>query len=228
MVWGEFGHQGVFPGKRCWGMTEQGSAPGAGVQQLDLQLGRKMLSREEPRSLSDRNTTASFKKHISGDLSWQGWTCQFNAPPPQHWLSQMRQSVGEHCLMSPLLTERDNTLGCFLLMQSFFFFHVITSVWHCWVHPQVVQGSSLRHQQAKCYLLTQDRWQTLYWKNIPCSWGELYCELTTRFPVSPLWLCPRDAPPTVAHSADEEVLVSHKGNRMSLDLSMPVRWRQKV
>lgn len=102
--------------------------------------------------------------------------------------------------MSPLLTERDNTLGCFLLTQSVFFFHVITSVWHCWVHPQIVQGSSLRHQQAKCYLLTQDRWQTLYWKNIPCSWGELYCELTTRFPVSPLWLCPRDAPPTVAHS----------------------------
>lgn len=71
MVWGEFGHQGVFPGKRCWGITEQGSVPGARVQQLDLQLGRKMLSREEPRSLSDRNTTASFKKHISGDVSWQ-------------------------------------------------------------------------------------------------------------------------------------------------------------
>lgn len=70
MVWGEcFGHQGVFPGKCCWGMSEEGSLPRARVQQLDFQLGRKMLSREEPRSLSDRNSTASFKKHILGDLS---------------------------------------------------------------------------------------------------------------------------------------------------------------
>lgn len=191
MAWGErFGHQGAFP------------APRAKVQQFDFQLGRKMLSREEPRSLTVRNTTASYKKQISGGLSWQGWMCQFNASPPwQHQLSQRWQSVEEDCPVASLLTERDNTLGSYFLMQSIFFFHVITSVWHCWVHPQIIQGSSLRHQKAKCYSLTQDCWQALYWQDIPYSSGELYCELTSmRFPVNPLWLCPRDAPPTLAHS----------------------------
>lgn len=65
----------------------QGTAVRLAAERLQSRAGR-CWAEKSPKVSVTGTQPRFYKKHISGDLSWEGWTCQFNAPSPQHLLSQ--------------------------------------------------------------------------------------------------------------------------------------------
>lgn len=125
MEWGEcFGHQGVFPGKCCQGMSEEGSVPRARVQQ-----GRTIF-RWTGRCWAEKSPEVSVtgtQLHLLKS-TFQGICLDRDelARSMHHHHStgcpKENSLWGEDCPVASLLTERDQTLGSYFLMQSIYFF----------------------------------------------------------------------------------------------------------
>lgn len=107
----------MWKGPSTW---SQGSAVRLAAERLHRRAEVCWAEREEPRTISNRNTTALLKKHILGDLSGKGWTCRFNVPSPGNLLSQRcpPHGCGGGFHWNLTLTNRDKPLGSYFLAKK--------------------------------------------------------------------------------------------------------------